>query len=173
MKLNLGCFHSKIPGFMGVDVQEVPEADIICDIRNLSFAENDSVEEIYSSHCLEHFPYWETIGVLKEWYRVLKPGGILWLAVPDIMKIISLIKTYGYLPWLECVIYGNGEYKDSAHKAGFDYEKIYGMLKGIGFSEVGRVKYFPYGLSDASTITVTLDGKSTGETISLNVKAIK
>ncbi len=36
---------------------------------------DESVDEIYASHVLEHFPYNKTQEVLNDWVRVLKPGG--------------------------------------------------------------------------------------------------
>jgi SAM-dependent methyltransferase len=41
---------------------------------------NDHYDFLLSSHCLEHVP--NTIKTLKEWLRVLKPGGILFLVLP-------------------------------------------------------------------------------------------
>ena len=42
-----------------------------------------SVDEIRASHVLEHFPRAQAMAVLREWVRVLKPGGLLRVAVPD------------------------------------------------------------------------------------------
>lgn len=39
-----------------------------------------SVDFVINSHVIEHL--WDSIGTLKEWHRVLKPGGILFLIVP-------------------------------------------------------------------------------------------
>lgn len=41
---------------------------------------NESQDAIYSSHVLEHIPYWEQ--VLQEWFRVLKIGGYMIIVVP-------------------------------------------------------------------------------------------
>lgn len=45
--------------------------------------EDNSVEAIYASHLLEHFPRHKTRAVLAEWHRVLKPGGEIRILVPD------------------------------------------------------------------------------------------
>ena len=39
-----------------------------------------SFDTIYSSHCFEHIPDW--LGVLRDWYRLLKVGGYLVIVVP-------------------------------------------------------------------------------------------
>ena len=41
---------------------------------------NDSQDAVYSSHCLEHIP--NSNAALAEWYRVLRLGGYIVLAVP-------------------------------------------------------------------------------------------
>ena len=48
---------------------------------------DDSVDEIRCSHALEHFPHGRLADVLADWVRVLKPGGVLRIAVPDFAKI--------------------------------------------------------------------------------------
>jgi len=52
-------------------------------LKPLPWNEN-SVDVIYSSHTLEHFTREEGILLLKECYRVLKPGGIIRVIVPDL-----------------------------------------------------------------------------------------
>lgn len=51
-----------------------------CDARILPF-KDDTLDWVYSSHVLEDFwPWW---GILKEWKRVLKPGGKIIILIPD------------------------------------------------------------------------------------------
>lgn len=40
-----------------------------------------NVDYIFSSHCLEHIPNW--VNVMDYWYDTLKPGGVLFLYLPD------------------------------------------------------------------------------------------
>jgi predicted SAM-dependent methyltransferase len=51
--------------------------------------EANCVEVIYSSHMLEHLDRNDADNFLKEVYRVLRPGGIIRLAVPDIHRQVS------------------------------------------------------------------------------------
>jgi predicted SAM-dependent methyltransferase len=60
------------------------------DISNLSIFEDNSVDLIYASHCLEHFHYNEIQNILQEWHRVLKKGGILRLSVPDFDLLLNI-----------------------------------------------------------------------------------
>jgi predicted SAM-dependent methyltransferase len=49
--------------------------------------ENESFNAVYHSHVLEHFSKSDGLKLLKECYRVLKPGGVLRIAVPDLEQI--------------------------------------------------------------------------------------
>lgn len=68
IKLNIGAGNKPIDGFISVDIKDGINAN------SLPY-EDASVDEVYASHVLEHFPYEQTVDVLREWSRVLKPGG--------------------------------------------------------------------------------------------------
>jgi len=86
VRLNLGCGASTInrPGWLNVDLapRERSAVPILpLDIRGPLMWGDGEVDEILSSHSLEHVE--EPVAVLREWHRVLKPGGVLTIAVPD------------------------------------------------------------------------------------------
>ena len=84
MKLNLGCGNDILPDFVNCDRYDAA-CDVCCDAKNLPFKTN-SIDEIYASHLIEHFNFFEAFEVLREWKRVLKPGGILRIETPDMEK---------------------------------------------------------------------------------------
>ena len=87
MKLNLGCGDKILPGYVNVDVAETragKRPDVLCDLHALTPFEDNSVDEILSVHVVEHFWRWEVVGVLKEWVRVLKAGGLMVLECPNL-----------------------------------------------------------------------------------------
>ncbi len=53
------------------------------DCRNLQWLRDGVLDYVYSSHVLEDFPESETSSILREWTRVLRPGGRLVLLLPD------------------------------------------------------------------------------------------
>ena len=80
--LDIGCGHSKChPNAIGVDVYPFDAADMVIDATNLWMFKDGELDFIVSSHTLEHLP--DTKKVLTEWKRVLKPGGIMVIVVPD------------------------------------------------------------------------------------------
>lgn len=92
VRLNLGCDRVQMSGFLGVDSRPEVDPDIVADVRDLSMFEDDSVEEVYASHVLEHLTWDDGLAALTEWRRVLKPGGMLTIAVPDLVQIYFLAK---------------------------------------------------------------------------------
>jgi hypothetical protein len=92
IRLNLGSDRQQISGFLSVDFRPEVSPDVVADIKDLSMFEDDSVEEIYASHVLEHLTWEEGLEALKEWMRVLKPAGMLTVVVPDIVQIYHMMK---------------------------------------------------------------------------------
>ena len=107
IKLNLGSGGISYPGFLSVDLHD-KRAQCKMDITKLDFDDN-SVSEILASHVFEHLNPYHSIDILKEWNRVLKPGGKLIMEMPDIEKCCKRFVTadmgtrYGIMN----VIYGS------------------------------------------------------------------
>lgn len=107
--IDVGCGHRKThPDAIGVDLVakgESPttdsddlnlrsQADIVCSGDDLNVFEDESLDYVVQRHNLEH--YQDPIKALQEWIRVLKPGGILGMVVPDdeVIDTIGMDKTH-------------------------------------------------------------------------------
>lgn len=89
MKLNLGCGKKKLEGFVNVDISA--SADVACDVQELPWPDGVA-DEVMAIHLLEHVPVQNVALVLKEWARVLKPGGRMVIEMPDRDKVFEFIR---------------------------------------------------------------------------------
>jgi len=86
--LNLGCGLSRAEGWVNVD-KYGPAADLIHDLDVFPYPWDDnSVDQIITVHVLEHLNNWW--GAFEECARILKPGGVLEIRVPDESSSTSL-----------------------------------------------------------------------------------
>ena len=83
LRLDLGCGTKPKEGFLGVDIKSYGRSDLlIADLREPWKWEDESVDEAYSYHFLEHLTQLERCHFANELYRVLKPGGFAEIIVP-------------------------------------------------------------------------------------------
>jgi SAM-dependent methyltransferase len=85
-RLNWGCGDHPEPGWINSDVKDLPGIQISCDIRGGLPLESSSIDYIVSIHALPEVPYPDLGAVLGELHRVLKPGGVLRLGLPDLER---------------------------------------------------------------------------------------
>ncbi|MDX1374420.1 MAG: methyltransferase domain-containing protein [Burkholderiales bacterium] len=87
-RLNLGCGDKILAGYVNVDVaasRAGRSPDVLCDLHRLEPFADDSCDEVMAIHVVEHFYRWEVVDVLREWLRVLKPGGRMILECPNLL----------------------------------------------------------------------------------------
>jgi predicted SAM-dependent methyltransferase len=176
MKLHLGCGQKYIPGFIHVDVQDYPHVDYRVPVNRLSFAADNSVDLIYASHVLEHFGRHETDQVLQEWFRVLRKGGVLRLAVPDFEAVVLQYRQTGDLSQLIGLVSGGQRNEYDFHKMVFDEKLLRERLLQTGFSRVERYDWRNTEhsrLDDYSQAYLPHMDKERGRLMSLNLEAIK
>jgi SAM-dependent methyltransferase len=77
------------PLYDHVNKRQVP-VDVVCDARKLNMPDNYA-DIVYNSECLEHFPWKEYQSVLAEWCRIVKPGGMIRIEVPDFLLACNQI----------------------------------------------------------------------------------
>lgn len=83
IKLDIGCGRNKKVGYVGLDKTDYPEVDYVVDIsKELLPYSDESVDEVYSHHTLEHIDGPDRVFVMNEIWRVLKPGGRVEIHVP-------------------------------------------------------------------------------------------
>jgi SAM-dependent methyltransferase len=182
VQLHLGCWHRYIPGFVHVDLCDMPHIDYKTSIDCLPMFADNSVDLIYSSHSLEYFDRAEAEKVLREWRRVLKPGATLRLAVPDFDSLVEVYKTSGELSYLLGPLYGRMEIETSAgrrllyHKTVYNFPHLRVLLQTCGFAKVRRYDWrqtVHKDYDDHSQAYYPHMDKERGILVSLNVEADK
>ncbi len=138
MKLHLGCGKRHIPGFFHVDVVEFPHVDLVSAVDSIPQAADQSADLIYACHILEHFPPARVPVVLREWRRILKPGGVLRLAVPDFEALARLYLETEDLAIVRGPVWGRGNHLYNIHHVGFDHRSLAAALVEAGFQDVRR-----------------------------------
>jgi ubiquinone/menaquinone biosynthesis C-methylase UbiE len=177
MKLNLGCFNKQLPGFVNVDIREDVKPDVVDSAFALKKFENNSVEVVYASHMLEHLDYQETQQALSRWFDVLKVGGVLRLAVPDLEAVFAHYFYHQDLDVLMHMLYGSQRHDFDFHKNGWDYSRLRRDLLKVGFKDVKKWDWRttePHNYCDdySQAYHPHMD-KENGKLMSLNVEAIK
>ena len=85
MKLKIGCGHKKFKNYINVDLNPKLKPDVIWDIRKKSKFKDNQFEEIYCNNVLEHID--DFAPAMKEFYRILKKGGVLRIYVPHFSDV--------------------------------------------------------------------------------------
>ena len=159
--LNVGCGYAgqrMHPTFQGsewrelrLDIDPTVNPDIVCSMIDMKPLASGSVDAIWSSHNLEHLHRHEVPAALAEFLRVLRPGGVVLLTMPDLQRIAERVAAgeledeaylspsgpisaldmiFGHTPSL-----AQGNFP-MAHKTGFTARTLNRLLSEAGFADV-------------------------------------
>ena len=162
----------KCQGWEILNTNPAPYVDHVCNANDLSRFENDTFEQIYASHVLEHFDYKDELPrTLIEWHRVLVPGGTVLLSVPDLDILSSLLLEKDRLSiddrfFVMRMIFGGHVDTFDYHLVGLNQDFLESFLHASGYVNIRRVNTFGL-FSDTSSMTFR------GVPISLNMIAEK
>jgi predicted SAM-dependent methyltransferase len=176
IKLNICCGAKPIPGdWVNIDIVDRGHNIVVEDIRKLPY-EDDSVDVIYSSHTLEYLNREEGFEALKEFYRVLKKGGKVYISVPDFRRLAKLY-VEDDVPLFRMLgpLYGQMEAGGTVyHKTVYDEGSLGDAMRLSGFRKVYEYIYsdvyeqgIPQNFDDCSKAFMCLDF------ISLNLTGVK
>lgn len=142
MKLNIGCGNKRVPGFTGVDASPRTKADIIAPADKIPLPDGCATD-IMAIHLLEHFYQWEAPAALTEWARLLQPGGLLIMEMPDLLKWArNLVEGRENLKHPDQLhmwaAYGDPRDKNPlmCHRWGYTFETVKPMLEKAGFVDI-------------------------------------
>lgn len=88
--LNAGCGPKPLSDFINLDWKWGPEIERCWDLTKALPLKSGSLDGVYSEHCVEHFTRENAVKILREFHRVLRPGSIVRIVVPDVELFIDL-----------------------------------------------------------------------------------
>ncbi len=134
-KLDIGAGNKSSEGWTSFGLE--PHHEIYGDVTDMPL-DDDTVDEARAIHVIEHVYPWDALRTLKEWLRILKPGGLLILELPDLAKCCAnfLAGTHPRKGILG--IYGDIEGGDvlMLHKTGYTPQSLRALLREAGFTKV-------------------------------------
>ena len=137
LRVNLGCGHVPLDGYLNIDRRELPGVDVVAEVDDLPFQPGE-LDEVFSAHLLEHFPQ-EALRrqLLGYWLGLLKPGGTFGAVLPDGdgMARAYLSKEYGFEQFRQ-VTFGGQDYDGDFHYNMLSPESLTALLTEAGFSDV-------------------------------------
>lgn len=92
-RLQLGAGTNVFPGWFNTDAAPASADVYFLDSTRTFPFEDGTLSYVYSEHHLEHLAFPGGLATLRECHRVLRPGGALRIATPDLDAIVSLLKT--------------------------------------------------------------------------------
>jgi SAM-dependent methyltransferase len=138
-----------------LDLNRNVKPDIVASIVAMPMVDDESFDAVHCSHCLEHLTAVEGALALREFLRVLKPGGELSLQVPDLQAIggkiglgqidyVLYTSAMGPITPLD-MLYGMQSAIGAgnlfmAHKMGFTAGSLERILTGNGFERVATTR---------------------------------
>ncbi len=174
--VHIGCGRINAPGFINIDAVALAHVHIPTDdIADLSCFADRTVDLVYMCHVLEHVRRPVLGLVLKEIHRILKPGGVLRLSVPDFDRLVDIYQAAGRnIEKISRQLMGGQDDEYNIHYCVFNRPRLSGLLNEAGFPEIRE--WDPrdcrdHDFKDKADRHLAVDGEK--RPISLNLEAVK
>lgn len=158
LRINIGCGHIQPEGFLNVDGRALPGVDIVSEATAIPLNEGE-VEEIFSSHLIEHFSrHILERALLPHWRSLLKSGGVLTTIAPDGAAMLDALHT-GEMSFEDFreVLFGGQDYNGDFH---------YNLIRPGDFIKLLERENF-------TDITINYSGKRNGKCFEFKISARK
>jgi SAM-dependent methyltransferase len=133
IRLDIGCGDVCEPGWTGVDPY-YEGAQVSADAWDLPY-DDATVDAIRCSHALEHIHKDVQPAVWEEWARVLRPGGTVWVSVPDSLYVLQHLLEVGPSdPWGRILVWGHVRWKGDEHVTAFAPDTLLADAEAAGFA---------------------------------------
>lgn len=150
MKINFACGRRVLDGWFNIDAVRSPRAPRDPELLHaVTFHADGSVaspvplpdacaDELMAMHIVEHVYAWEAPGLVAEWRRLLKPGGLLVVECPDIVKAARNLLAGMSDQMAMWPLYGDPGHRDvyMTHRWGYTPKTLAALLAGAGFTDI-------------------------------------
>lgn len=168
LKLHLGSGTVRLDGWVNIDL-ETPEADIHFDVTRRIPLPDSSARFIYHEHMMEHITVEEGAFGLRDWLRLLEPGGVLRIATPDLQYVIERYQgDWKDQAWLRLPEYAfirtRGEMVNVSmrwwgHRYLYDGEELERRMREAGFTDIRRCGYRESTIAELSGLETREDSR--------------
>lgn len=145
-RLNVGCGEHPLPFWTNLDAAPLAIADIHAYVPPLPYGD-ESLDEIYAGHFLEHLERDDVRPFLAECYRCLVPGGRLGIVVPDVREVMKRylagsidaveypMGTWWAVADLDavCAMFLYSNVQESPHRWSYDETSLARIMQEAGF----------------------------------------
>jgi SAM-dependent methyltransferase len=157
MFLSIGSGSTRYKDTLNLDIEDAYNVDIVADARKIPF-EDEYFDGVIASHVLEHFRKEEHIYLLREWRRVIKPNGKIYICCPDFIKCVKYYaenrRGLRFSYW-EQTIFGLFRGKGDIHLSGITDDYLTDLLFKTGFVDLkwseNMPEYFEHNLEVIAT----------------------
>ncbi len=154
-KLQLGSSSTVPEGWLGTDIAPQSDRVVYLDATKPYPFDDDTFDYVHSEHLIEHLTWHEGLFMLRECHRVLRPGGTIRIATPDLEVLIGLYTNQSdplnkkYIKWItDASMYGidtykatfviNNAFRNWGHQFLYDGELLEMALRSSGYTNIRR-----------------------------------
>jgi predicted SAM-dependent methyltransferase len=182
-KLHIGAGPHLLEGWLNGDIEpwflgHLRNHSILLDAtKRFPFAD-DTFDYIFTEHMIEHVDYSDGFRMLQECYRVLKPGGHIRIATPDLEKLVRLYdpskgevenryirwavdKSLSHIGVYEPGFVINNFFRKWGHRFIYDRSTLHYAMRQTGFIEI--VPYAPRESENPALRELERHGETIGE----------
>lgn len=162
MKLNIGCGQHRLDGWVNIDTASFPSVDMIHDARTRFPYLDNSIDFVFSEHFIEHISLENGIIFFTEMYRLLKPGGVIRTAAPDLDVTIDQFvhdswrddfKKNNIQSETKCEML-NLTLRGWGHQYIYNYDDLKLRLEKVGFKNIQRKELYKSDYPELSNLEI-------------------